>query len=164
MNTPKVGKVGVALIAFCMGVGTCFLVPRLLRKMVDQGGTEEARVTSPGGRFDAVMVREAYGGGAGGFLWYVFIVPKGKTAPSDQSFPIFRAGTLTGEKLSWEQPHLLEIHYDVAEIEEFRNLWGIYEVQRVDPEREDPFVVEVKLVPSTPDFSLLTPDGTYRPH
>jgi len=155
-------KVGVAVISFCLGVGLTALGPGVWRTLVTQRQTEETRVTSPSGNLDAVMIRQPWGGGAGGFEWRVFIVPKGKPAPDDNSHAIFQAGTLTGENLVWDQPHLLEIHFDVADIELFRNLWGLYEVQDVGPAGEHNFAVEVKLAPSSPDFSLLTPDGEYR--
>jgi len=165
MNTPRVGKFAVSLISFALGVGATLVAPFLLSRvsaMLDSGKAEEMRVTSPNGNLDAVMVRESYGGSAGGFEWLVFIVPKGMTPPSDDSRAVFEAGTLTGQRLLWNQAHLLEIHYDVANIEQFRNLWGLYEAQDVGPEGERDYDVEVKLVPSGADFSLLTPQGSFR--
>ena len=98
----------------------------------------------------------------GGFEWHAFIVTKGGQANPNQSQEIFRASTLIGEKLIWTQPHLLEIRYDVAHIEHFRNLWGLGEVQNVGSRGEHDYLVEVRLVPSSPDFSLLTPDGGFK--
>jgi hypothetical protein len=162
MNIPRIGKFGVAAIAFCAGVGLCFFGPTTWRRLVAEDQAEEMRATSPNGNLDAVMTRQPWGGGAGGFEWRVFIVLKGKAAPQGDSHALFQAGTLTGEKLVWNQPHLLEIHFDVADIEQFRNLWGLYEVQDVGPTGEHGYDVEVRLVPSSPDFSLLTPEGAFR--
>lgn len=164
MRMPRVGKFGVAVIGFCVGIGVAYLGPHAFSKLLGAGSSdrsEEMRVTSPNGKFDAVMIREGYGGGAGGFDWCVFIVPTGKSAPDD-SHAVFRAGELRGEKLVWNQPHLLEIHYDLAEIEEFRNLWGLYEVQNVGSTGARDYDVEMRLVPAFPDYSLLTPSGAFR--
>jgi hypothetical protein len=123
---------------------------------------EEARVTSPDDRFDGVITREASPGGAlGSLYWNVFIVPKGAAAPKNNKHTLFTADGLRGEKLVWTQKHLLDIHYDFAEIDEFRNNWGENEVQDRGWKKGD-YLVEVRLVPSS-DFSLLTPDGDIKP-
>jgi hypothetical protein len=124
---------------------------------------EETRVTSSNGLLDAVLIREGYGGGAGGFEWSVYIVSHGKAVTKDYTHQIFQAATLTGEKLVWSQPHLLEIHYSIANIEQFRNLWDLSEVRNVGSQGEYDYLVEVRLVPSSPNFSLLTPDGGFKP-
>ncbi len=89
-------------------------------------------------------------------------VRKGSAAPSDESRAVFRADKLTSERILWNEAHLLEIQYDIAEIERFRNFWGLYEVQNVGSLGERNYEVEVRLVPLTSDFSLLTPDGHFR--
>jgi hypothetical protein len=147
-----------ALLTFCAAVAVSFPlgcggIPR---------GTEEARVTSPNGQLDAVMIRKDTGTALGGFEWYVYIVAKGSAIDKRKSHEIFQAGTLTGEKMVWSQPHLLEIHYDLANIEQFRNLWGLYEIQDVGSAGERDCLVEIRLVPSSQGFSLLTPDGGFR--
>lgn len=167
MHTPKLRGLALALVGFSLGIGTSYFGPRLLDRLPFPGSAryhraEEMRVTSPTGNLDAVIVRQAWGGAAGGFEWRVFIVPKGKPAPSDDSHALFEAGTLAGEKLVWNQPHLLEIHFDVAEIEQFRNYWGLYEVQDVGSTGEHNYGVEIRLVPASPDFSLMTPEGGFR--
>jgi hypothetical protein len=123
---------------------------------------EEARVTSPDGRHDAVMTREAIGGSLGGVYWDVFIVPKGAVAPRDDKMSLLHAAVLRGEKLLWKQNHLLEVQYDIAHIEEFRNLWGSNEIEDRGWRKGD-YLTEVRLVPSSPDFSFLTPDGGFKP-
>jgi hypothetical protein len=123
---------------------------------------EEARVTSPDGRFDAVMTREVTGGSLGGAYWNVFIVPKGIATPTDDKKSLLYAAVLRGEKLLWKQNHLLEVQYDIAHIEEFRNLWGSNEAEDRSWRTGD-YLTEVRLVPSSPDFSFLTPDGGFKP-
>lgn len=126
-------------------------------------GSEQARVTSPNGRLDAILIREDGGGAAGGWEWYVYIVAKGTSAVPKNAQPIFNAGTLTEGSLSWGQEHLLEIHYNIAYINQFRNLWGLSELQNVGTAGEHDYLVEIRLVPSSHDFSLLTSEGAFRP-
>jgi hypothetical protein len=123
---------------------------------------EETRITSPDSRFDAVITREAIGSSLGGVYWSVFIIPKGGAVPKDDKKSILYAATLRGEKPNWKRDHLLEVHYDIAHIEEFRNLWGLNEVESRGWRTGD-YLIEVRLVPSSPDFSLLTPDGGFKP-
>src|SRR5262249_4009572 len=87
---------------------------------------EEFRVTSPTGQFDAVLIRKGYGGALGGFEWYLSIVPRGSAAI--ERTVVFQAGKMRGEKLTWSEPHLIELCYDVALIEHFRNLWSLDEI------------------------------------
>ena len=156
MRHSKITTLGTT-IPLCAGLAICFLAGcrRVTR-------VEEARVTSPDSQLDAVVIRESYGGALGGFEWNVFIVPKGNETPTDNRRAVFQAPTLTAEKLVWNQAHLLEIHYDVAHIERFRNLWGLWEVRDVGSRGERDYEVEIRLVPSSPDFSILTPNGSFR--
>jgi hypothetical protein len=165
MRTRKIIGHGV-LVALFAGVAICFLTgcgesgqsPKTRIFL----GSEVARVTSPNGQLDAVMIRDDGGGAAGGWEWYVYIVAKESGVDQGKSHAIFHAGTLTGEKLMWSQGHLLEIHYDIADIEEFRNLWGLHEIQNVGSVGEREYSVEIRLVPSSQDFSLLSPNGAFR--
>jgi hypothetical protein len=157
------GRVSVIVVPFLVGLLACSLGPRLTSRFF--GGNvsthaEESRVTSPDGTLDAVMIYESYGGAVGGIDWYAYIVRKGKTVSSGQK-PVFGSDDLTGEKMVWKQPHLLEIRYDKADIEQFRNLWGLHEVEDVGPSGERDYGVEIRLAPSS-DFSLLTPSGDFR--
>jgi hypothetical protein len=155
------------LLALCAGAATCSLIccgqTGYTPKAVTLLGSEESRVTSPDGQFDAVMIREDGGGAAGRWEWYVYIVAKGNVVDESEGHAVFNAGTLTGEKLVWGQEHLLEIRYDIAYINQFRNLWGSYEIHNSGGMGEHDYFVEIRLVPSRPDFSLLTPDGRFRP-
>jgi hypothetical protein len=123
-------------------------------------GDEQARVTSPDGLFDAVLLREDGWGAGGGWEWYVYIAAKGKPAEEGSEHLIFDAGTLTGGKLVWRQPHLLEIQYNIAYINQFKNL--AVRKQNVGGVEQD-YLVEIRLAPVSQDFSLLAPDGTFKP-
>jgi hypothetical protein len=92
----------------------------------------------------------------------VYIVAKGNVAGGRHTQPVIRAGTLRNQNLTWSQAHLLDFHYDVAHIKEFRNLWALDEIQDVGSLGERDYLVEIRLVPSSPEFSLLTPDGGFR--
>jgi hypothetical protein len=122
---------------------------------------EETRVTSPNGELDAVLTREDGGGAAGGWEWYVYIVAKGNPVVRPRSHELFNAGTLTEEKIVWTQEHLLEIHYDIAEINQFTNIWASSEIQN-DVDIHNEYFVEIRLAPASRDFSLLTPNGRFR--
>lgn len=128
----------------------------------DRDRIEEARITSPDGRFDAVMTRGPVGGVLGGVYWNVFIVSKGAPAPKGDDGTILDADVFRGEKLVWKQNHLLEIHYDIGHIEQFRNLWGSNELEGRGWRKGD-YLVEARLVPSSSDFSFITPDGQFKP-
>ena len=124
--------------------------------------SEESRVTSPNGTLDAVMILQNGAGALDGLTWHAFIVAKGSAVNIRNSHEIFRASTLVGERLIWSQPHLLEIHYQLAHIEQFRNLWGLHEMQNVGSQGERDYLVEIRLMPSTNGFSLLTPNGNFK--
>jgi hypothetical protein len=126
-------------------------------------GSEEARVTSPNSQWDAILIRDDGGGAAGGWEWYVYIVAKGNGVDESKDHAVFNAGTLTNEKLVWGQEHLLEIRYDIAYINQFRNIWGSSEIRDAGRTAGNGYLVEIRLVPAHPDFSLLTPDGDFRP-
>lgn len=123
---------------------------------------EQKRVTSPNGLFDAVLVRDPYGPAAGGGVdWNVYIVRTRNPIHMKTAHQFFRADPLTGGDLIWKGEHLLEIHYDQAQILEFRNLWGLHEIENVGSAGERDFDVEIRLVPSA-DYSLLTPNGRFQ--
>jgi len=165
--TTRTMKRSVVLVTLCAGAAICILIgcgesgqsakTKLLL------GSEEARVTSPNGQLDAVLIRDDGGGAAGGWEWYVYIVAKGSGVDESKAHPVFNAGTLTGEKLVWGQEHLLEIQYDIAYINQFKNIWGSSEIHDAGSLGEREYLVEIRLAPSHSDFSLLTPGGTFRP-
>ena len=125
-------------------------------------GSEQARVTSPNGQLDGVIIREDGGGAAGGWEWYVYIVGRGNVVNEGKLHPVFNAGSLTGEKLVWHQDHLLEIQYNIDDINQFHNLWASYEAG-TNRDSQSRYYVEIRLAPLQPDFSLLGPDGEFKP-
>src|ERR1700722_17973058 len=125
--------------------------------------TELSRVTSPNGQLDAVLTQDLYGGAVGGGVESnVYIVRKGALVKMDSAHTILKADPFTHGKLVWKQDHLLQICYDVAHIEQFRNLWGLHEVENVGSTGERDYEVEIPLEPLAGDFSMLTPDGSFR--
>ena len=152
------------VVGLLLGLTICFVGPSTLRRVFPPDRTnavELTRTVSPDGRFDAVLVRDEWGGGMGGFMWFVFIVPKGEKLPSTYDKPIFVAGRLSRAAIIWKQPHLIEISYDKAEIERFQNVWAWWDGRQSDAERKN-YYVEIRLAPFTPDYSILTPTGNFR--
>jgi hypothetical protein len=147
-----------ALLIFCAATAISFPIGCV----GNHHFSEEARLTSPNGALDAVLIREDGGDALSGFEWHAFIVAKGSAVDVHKSHEVFRAGALTDGKFVWNQPHLLEIHYDAAEIDQFRNLWGLYEIQNVGSQGERNYLVEIRLMPSSDGFSLLTPNGSFK--
>ncbi|HEV3510566.1 MAG TPA: hypothetical protein VGS05_02610 [Candidatus Sulfotelmatobacter sp.] len=123
---------------------------------------ELSRVTSPNGQLDAVLTQDLYGGAVGGGVdSEVYIVRKSAPVKLDTAYTILQADPFTKAKLVWKQDHVLQIYYDVAHIERFRNLWGLHEVENVGSAGERDFDVEIRLEPLS-DFSILAPDGSFR--
>jgi hypothetical protein len=129
------------------------LVTRAFMAARSGDGTEAMRVTSPDGKLDAVLVEDNVGGALGGIFWYVYVVPKGKVAPSDATKRLFFADELTKGAIVWNKPHLIEIHYDKASIMQFRNISTTSE--------NGLEYVEMRLVPAA-EYSLVTPQGGWR--
>jgi hypothetical protein len=124
--------------------------------------SELTRVTSPNGQLDAVLINYIYGPPAGGGVDFdVYIVPKGVPVHMKAGREVFSADPMTNEQLVWKRDHLLEIHYDIADIHLFRNLWGLHEIEDTGTRGERDYEVEIRLMPAS-DSSALTPDGTFR--
>lgn len=160
------GRFGTALISFVVGatIGyfAWFWASTALALVFPAGGasSSESRVTSPDHRFDAVMVMQDYGGAMGGFEYHVYIVRRGAPVRKGAR-SVFEASDLSGENLVWESGHLLELEYNEAEIESFRNLWRSDEVENVGSYGENDYYVEIRLAPSS-EYSLLNPGGGFR--
>jgi hypothetical protein len=155
----------IALIIAAFGVGYAagWLSPHhSLRDLERVQGAEKQRVTDPSGQFDAVLLLESWGGPIGEINWYICIVEKGRSAASVQEASIV-ASDVRGAKLVWRQPHLLEFQYERAMILEFTNLWGSNEIKpKAAFSGGDPYWVEIRLAPTSPGFSLVTPDNDFR--
>ena len=162
-KAPRIWSSVIPCLAFCF-VAACSKsdVQAVPDRNVFEQSAEQVRVTSPNGQLDAVLVRDPYGPAAGGGVdWNVYIVTKGGPIHMKTAHEFFRADPLTGGDLIWKGNHLLEIHYDIGYIHEFRNLWGLHEIEDVGSKGERDFEVEIRLVPSSA-FSALTPDGSFR--
>lgn len=76
---------------------------------------------------------------------------------------VFLATSARDISLFWRQPHLLEIHYyRIADILQFTNLWGTNELRTKWFSLKEPYWIEIRLVPSSTGFSILTPDGSFQ--
>ena len=125
-------------------------------------GTELARVTSPNGQLDAVLMRYICGGAVGGGVdSNVYIVRKGASVVPKRGSEILRADPMSGGALAWKRDHLLQVQYDIAYIQAFRNVWGLHEVENVGATGERDFEVEIQLSPKS-DASELKYDGSFR--
>jgi hypothetical protein len=125
--------------------------------------TEKTRVTSPNGKFDAVLLTDIYGPAAGGGVnSNVYVVRKGTPMRKVKAgHEVLSADPMSCGKLVWKGDHLLEVHYDIASIHEFRNTWGLDEIDDVSSDPSRDFFVEIQLVPSSVS-SALKPDGSFR--
>jgi hypothetical protein len=149
----------LALTFCCLG----FLAGCQSTPSRDSSVVEQSRVTSPNGQLDAVFLQNFYGGALGGGVESdLYIVRKGAPVEIASARKILQADPFTGAKLVWKQDHLLLIHYDVAHIQQFRNLWGLWEIENVGSRGERDFEVEIRLEPLAEDFSMLMPDGSFR--
>ena len=165
MSKSKLTILAIAIVPFVLGVVCCFFVPTTLDHLIPAGKSEVSevmRVGSPDRLFDGVMIQEEWGGAVGGFMWDVYIVPRGEPVPIDKRKAVFHADKLSKPYLVWNHPHLLEIGYNVAEVGQFRNLWASYDSKYAGHPGDHGYFVEVRLVPFSPDYSLLTPDGNFR--
>jgi len=159
---PKISRAAIALCAVlsvlllfaCAGQG-------VQNKGAVPNSSELKRVTSPNGQLDAVLLVYMYGPAAGGGVdSNVYIVRKGAPVNMKDGREVFSADPMTGGELTWKRDHLLEIHYDVANIHKFRNVWELDEVENVASAEGD-FGVEIRLMPLS-DSSALTPNGAFR--
>jgi len=155
----------IVAIAFCVLISFYFSgcdegpVPH---QNLFSNSSELTRVTSPNGYLDAVLVTYSYGGAAGGGVdTNLYIVRKGAPVFMKPGHEVLTADPMWGGRLVWKREHLLEVHYDIAYINGFRNLWGLHEIENVGSVGERNFEVEMQLMP-TSDTSALKPDGSYR--
>ena len=143
--------------SFLAGIAAAALAPWLVSRGADHVFPlqlkEIARVTSPDGAVDAVMIRDNCGAPCS-FGYSVFIVPRGTRPPRNFAQVVFSADDMTDEKLVWKQPHLLDIAYSQALIHTFRNVshpFGEFGAK----EQNWHYRVEIQLAPSSSGFSYL---------
>jgi hypothetical protein len=124
-----------------------YLLGFLIAVMAVVGGcaseSEELwRVTSADSRVDAVFIQVAGGGATVGFVYKLFIVPRG--AKPNKTGELLLADKIGDVRAVWSKPGKLEIRYDRARIFSFVNFWQSRDVDNFK------YVVEVQLVPTGP--------------
>ena len=143
--------------SFLAGVASAMVVPRLVSHTAEHvfplALKEIARVPSPDGVVDAVMIRDNCGAPCS-YGYTVFVVPKGEPAPNDFEGDVFSADDMVDQKLVWRQSHLLNISYSKALIYKFRNM--VYPLGEFGAKEKNwHYKVEIQLVPSSTGFSYL---------
>jgi len=143
--------------SFLAGVITAVVVPWLVSTAANRvfplALKEIARVSSPDGAVDAVMIRDNCGAPCS-YGYSIFIVPKGTTAPKNFAQVVFSADDMVNGTLVWKQPHLLAVSYSKATIQKFRNFsfpFGEFGAK----EKNWDYKVEIQLAPSSNGFSYL---------
>lgn len=117
--------VGLLLIAACVVIGWEIVVPLALFSLFDVPSHDEvARVTSPDGLIDAVLV-ESNGGATDPFWYDVYLVPKGLPYSNSASAVYLsnasRNADADGADLRWETPLRLEVRFLQADKATVRN-------------------------------------------
>jgi hypothetical protein len=150
-------KALLIVVSFLAGAGTAVLAPLFSRAIADrylfpERRTEVARVLSPDGVVEAVAQRIDCGAPcSSGYA--VSIVPKGTLPSRDPGKQVFLASDIANAQIRWKEPHLLDIGYDKALIQSFRNVtYPMGESGNVQSWR---YAVEVRLLPTSPSFSFL---------
>jgi hypothetical protein len=141
----------LCLFSFLAGIVAASAAPWLVSSIDDrllpENRKEIARVTSPDGAVDAVMIRTNCGAPCS-FGYEVYILGKGKRPPSDPQRALFSADDVLAGEISWTQPHLLSIGYTRAKIYSFRNIsypFGEFGAK----EKNWKYEVELRLAPSS---------------
>ena len=106
------------------------------------------RVTTPDGQTDAVAVVAQIGLLKSHTRYEVYVVKHG--ASFSRVTPVFAGIEMEHPALVWAGSHLLEVHYDRARIEAFRNSSRL--------PNESP--VEIRLAPMSLGFSSLNESGS----
>jgi hypothetical protein len=152
-----------SLVWFIFGAILGIVLPKLLttafnRSIFPEHRDEVARSTSPDGAVDAVMIRSDCGAPCSA-NYSVSIVPKGTRPHGLAGEPIFSADDMMDQRIVWKQAHLLEILYSKAFILSFQNV--SYPFQTPQNGQNGIYRVEIRLSPSSPDFSYLDKNETY---
>ena len=155
MYRPRLNRLGSGVLGFVLGLCVVILGDHLLNTLSTSARdyVERMRVSSPDHKLDAVLVEDTSGGAVGGSAWMLYIVPSGKSVLHETK-SLFLADSLSKASIAWNKPHLVEIHYDKASIMQFTNISTTSE--------NGLEYVELRLVPSS-DYSLMTPEGGWRP-
>lgn len=112
-----------------------------------------SRKTSPDGVLDAVVI-ENDPGAMSGFIYYLYLLPKGSKVSYLKSDP-YIVNTSEGDELTvdWQGAHFLQVNPGNAHIKWFANLWYSKTVPN--------YYVELKLT-TEPGKNYLQTDGKLR--
>ena len=140
------------------GVVASIAAPRLIQRGADElllpeHRHEIARTTSPDGNVDAVMEGIECGAPCSSG-YFVSVVPKGSAPLKKPEQQVFVADNMVNAQIRWDEPHLLDISYDKAFINNFRNV--AYPFGRAGDVGSWNYAVEIRLAPSSPTFSYLS--------
>ena len=105
-----------------------------------------ARVTSPDGRADALVVRERDCGATCDTAHGIYLVRRGEPLPEDGDHAQLFLNGADGLQVRWRDAHMLLVEYRRAVVHRFRNRWYL-NVRPSEPNgRFD--LVEVRLAPT----------------
>ena len=141
---------GIRRLIFIACFAAGFLVPYVSIGLPSAASSarEVQRVAAPDGRADAVAVVTQTGLFKSRAWYEVYVVKPG--APFARVPPVFSGLETENPSLVWAAPRLLEVRYDRARIENFRNSFS---------PAEDA-TVEIRLTPSSLSFSYLDSNGS----
>jgi hypothetical protein len=117
---------------------------------------ESKRITSPDHEVQAVILT-GDAGATTAIATFVVIVSTNQTVDTEsfqQSDAVFKADHLKGFRVFWKKSHLLVLQYDEARISNFNNLWDVLD------DRQYAYPVEIRLAPTSKDFSVPLEDRT----
>ncbi|HEX7050963.1 MAG TPA: hypothetical protein VF188_12215 [Longimicrobiales bacterium] len=115
---------------------------------VEVSWSEVARVRSPDGVVDAVLIRSD-AGATTSYVYRVFLAPQGEEVPpGDVDQRLFTGDQVEGLDLHWRSPHFLEIRYRQARIDHFANFG------QVKVGQNGRYVAEIRLIALAESWSL----------
>jgi hypothetical protein len=90
------------------------------------GYKEVARVGSPDGTVDAVLLRDGRFGATVGYIYALYIVPSDDRIFGDEDKYVLGADHLDeyGMQLTWQGAHVLQVRYESAGIRGFKQEWA----------------------------------------
>ena len=112
--------------------------------------SEVSRIKSPDPKVEAVLLK-GDAGATTATTYSLYLVPSGKRADpksTNENRACFVADHIKNLNMVWKKSRLLQIQYEEARIIHFENLWQHRDVQDFH------YVVELRLVPTTNEFSL----------
>lgn len=144
-------------LSFLAGIAVAVIGPLLIRAaagrlLFPEKRTEVARVVSPDGVVDAVAQHIECGAPCSSG-YSITVVPRGGAVPADPDKQMFLADDVANPRILWKESHLLDIAYDKALIQSFRNV--TYPLGKSGNVESWRYAVEAHLSPSSAGFSYL---------